>query len=37
MVSMALVRTAWPEKQGAERAIRMPRYIPVNRVDELYN
>lgn len=37
MVSVALVRTAWPEKQGAESAIGMPRCIPVNCVDEVYN
>lgn len=37
MVSVALVRTAWPEKQGAESAAGMSQGIPVNCVDELLN
>ena len=37
MVSVALVRTAWPEKYGAESAIDVPQCVPVNCVDELYN
>lgn len=37
MVSVALVRTAWPEKQGVESAIDVPQCVLVNCVDELYN
>jgi hypothetical protein len=35
MVSVTLVRTAWPEKQGTESATGMPPGVPVNCVDEL--
>lgn len=29
MVSVALKRTAWPEKQGVESAIDVPQCVPI--------